>query len=46
VGLSPGFRLGPYDISAPPGAGGMGEIDRARNSRDLGVAGAEITASK
>jgi len=24
----------------------MGEIDRARNSRDLGVAGAEITASK
>jgi len=24
----------------------MGEIDRARNSRDLGVADAEITTSK
>jgi len=46
VTLSVGSRLGPYEILAPIGAGGMGEIDRARNSRDLGVAGAEITASK
>jgi serine/threonine protein kinase len=33
MSLSPGARLGPHEIVAPIGAGGMGEVYKANDTR-------------
>ena len=46
VALAAGVRLGPYEIIAPLGAGGMGEVYRARDTRlDRDVAVKILAAS-
>lgn len=33
MSLRPGTRLGPYEVIGPLGAGGMGEVFKARDTR-------------
>src|ERR1700738_3335789 len=46
MALTPGERLGPYEILAPIGKGGMGEVYRARDTRLNREVAVKVSAEK
>ena len=46
MALSPGARLGPYEITAQIGVGGMGEVDRAKDTRLPREAAIKVSAER
>ena len=46
MALGPGTRLGPYEIESTVGAGGMGEVYRARDTRLDRVVAIKILSSE
>ena len=46
MSFAPGTRLGPYEIVAPLGAGGMGEVYRARDTRLERIVAIKVLAER
>ncbi len=44
--LTPGTRLGPYEIVAPIGAGGMGQVFKARDTRLKRIVAIKVSQAK
>ena len=44
--IQPGDKLGPYEIVAPIGAGGMGEVWKARDTRLDRVVAIKVSAAQ
>src|SRR5215467_943262 len=46
MNLATGTRLGPYEVLSPLGAGGMGEVYRARDTRLDRIVAIKVSAEK